>query len=210
MHKVASWGYVVAAPRLCVDGVCPDDDYPRQQTNVIDWAKEQADDEIFQGVDFSGGVGIFGHSMGGRAALQNAAEPRAAAHDIRAAVMLHAFTPTDMAVPAIPFLAFTGTNDTTAEPWMTLRWYDKVRSGPRGLVNRVGAGHQEPSNWEGWAPFDRFNPKMAQYVVGWFRLFLDRDADDGVDWRALVAGEGALSLCHGGDGAMARCEVFGA
>ena len=75
---VASWGYVVAAPRACVDGVCPEDDYPRQQTNVIDWAKEQADDEIFQGVDFSGGVGIFGHSMGGRAALQNAAEPRAA------------------------------------------------------------------------------------------------------------------------------------
>jgi dienelactone hydrolase len=209
MRAVASWGYVVAAPRACLDGVCPDDDYPTQQTRVVDWVLAHREAAPFDGVDFSKGVGIFGHSMGGRATYENSAAAVAAAHNISAAALLHAFVPVAEAEPAIPFLAFTGMNDTTADYRMTERLYARAKAGtPRGLVNRIDAGHQEPSNWEGWLEYDGYNPKMAQFVVGWMKLFLDGvSTDRGVDWEELIFGDSDVALCHGGDGAMARCET---
>ena len=117
--------------------------------------------------------------------------------------------PVAEAEPAIPFLAFTGMNDTTADYRMTERLYARAKAGtPRGLVNRIDAGHQEPSNWEGWLEYDGYNPKMAQFVVGWMKLFLDGvSTDRGVDWDELIFGDSDVALCHGGDGAMARCET---
>ena len=49
MRAVASWGYVVAAPRACLDGVCPDDDYPAQQTRVVDWVLAHREAAPFDG-----------------------------------------------------------------------------------------------------------------------------------------------------------------
>ena len=41
LNSVASWGFVVASPRVCLDGDCLDS-YTQQAPIVIDWATEQA------------------------------------------------------------------------------------------------------------------------------------------------------------------------
>ena len=52
--------------------------------------------------DFSRGVGIAGHSMGGQATLHSSEAGRAAKHGISAAAMLHAWTHDSGAVPKHP------------------------------------------------------------------------------------------------------------
>ena len=53
-----------------------------------------------------------------------------------------------------------------------------------------------------------YNPLLAQFVVAWFKLYLDRvNSSHGVDWDALIYGSDADALCGGGDGAMERCET---
>ena len=64
----------------------------------------------------------------------------ASAHDIKAAVMHHAFVDGQVrgSKPAVPFLAFTGTADTTAAASMTKTFYAAADANmPRGIVNKV-------------------------------------------------------------------------
>jgi len=194
-----------------MDGVCPDDDYRGVQTLAVSYARNATSGPLAR-ADTSGGVGIFGHSMGGKATLGNSVAEIASAHGLKAAVMLHAWTPTVPWVPGIPFLAFTGSNDTTAPDHYTERWYDKATNvTQRGLVDNW-SGHHEPDNWDGWKEHDQYNPKLPQFVVAWFKLHLDGvTASAGVDWRGLIYGtDPNASLCAGGDGPMRRCEVHGA
>lgn len=176
LHALAAWGYVVVAPRACLFGICPDDDYWVQVAMTVDWAraKAAAGHPILSKANFSGGVGVAGHSMGGKATLHASEAARARRHGLVAAVMIHAFT-FDAGPPAIPFLAFTGTTDRTAPMAMTERFYAAAApSVPRGLVEKTGpyATHQEPSDWHDWD--EPYNPRLAQFVAGWFKLFLDR------------------------------------
>ena len=76
LTSLASWGYVIAAPRACDKG-CHDSpeglpqDPPGfrhfyvQQLKVIDWAKAAAvaGDPVLSLANFTRGVGISGHSM---------------------------------------------------------------------------------------------------------------------------------------------------
>ena len=65
----------------------------------------------------------------------------ASAYDIKAAVMHHAYTHSYPA-PQIPFLAMTGSKDTTASPKMTESYYRAEGANPhRGFVNKEGADH---------------------------------------------------------------------
>lgn len=120
-------------------------------------------------------------------------------HNIKAAVMHHAYTHTYQA-PTVPFLAFTGTTDVIAPASMTHSFYNKAASTlPRGYVNKAGAGHMEPN----WNPAD-----ITQFTVAWFKVFLDhKPQDGGVDYEALLFGSGRDSLCHGGDGSMKECAL---
>mmetsp|Transcript_67443 Transcript_67443/g.150516 ORF Transcript_67443/g.150516 Transcript_67443/m.150516 type:complete len:103 (-) Transcript_67443:314-622(-) len=90
---------------------------------------------------------------------------------------------------------------------MSENFYEAANSSvPRGLVEKVNATHQEPSDFEDSK--EPYNPLMQQFIIGWFKLHLDGvNASDGVDWDDLIYGSSATSLCHGGDGAMARCET---
>ena len=159
--------------------------------------------------------------MGGGATLVGSEAEVASAHNISAAVMLHPYT-ANLAShgrtwyegpPSIPFLAFTGDTDTTADMAMSEAFFNASDDSiPRGLVEKSGlyATHQEPSDWHNWN--EPYNPYMAQYVVGWFKLFLDTAQDDAEvegmpDWDALIFGMGADSLCGGGDGEMVWCET---
>ena len=71
----------------------------------------------------------------------------------------------------------------------------------KGLVNKASATHHEPDTTD-------YNPLLAQFSVAWFKMFLDKTPQaDGIDYEALLFGAGKASLCHGGDGDMAACEL---
>ena len=77
----------------------------------------------------------------------------------------------------------------------------------RGLVNKAGARHDEPGGEDGGAAY---NPKLPIYTVAWFKIFVDETPVwRGHDFRAMIYGGGADSLCGGGDGAMGNCSVLG-
>ena len=153
LHSLAAWGFVVAAPRACLFGDCLDQ-YYKQQLNIITHARAAATDASKAGhpqfslVDFTHGVAISGHSMGGQSTLKASTAANAASHGIAAAAMLHAYTHLD-GPPVVPFLAFTGTTDTTAAMSMTERFYNAAGAAnaslPRGLIEKIGAAHQEPT-----------------------------------------------------------------
>merc|ERR1719329_684435 len=95
-------------------------------------------------LDVDVGVGVAGHSMGGQATLFSSSA-LGAGYNIKAAVMHHAYTHSFPA-PEVPFLAFTGTRDLTASPSMTHGFYNASGASPvKGLVNKAGANHQEPT-----------------------------------------------------------------
>jgi len=213
---MASWGYVIVAPKTCRYGCltwwnCHSlegdpkcfGDYYKMQLAAIDWAREGS---AKLPINFALGVGIAGHSMGGQATLFSAAKA-AASHDIRTAVMHHAYTHTYPAVRDIPYLAFTGTNDTLAPPMMTDSFFNAEGSYPeRGLVNRIGEGHSAASEW---GDGEYYNPMLAWYTVAWFKVHLDKTpVANGVDFEELVYGSSANSLCHGGDQAMRKCTLL--
>jgi hypothetical protein len=210
LTALASWGFVIGACRSCIEGTC-DGDYYKQQLILIDWAKKvgAGGDKIMSLVNFTGGVGISGHSMGGGSTLMDSSAEQSAPHNIRAAVMLHAYTDSQVkkSVPVIPFLAFTGTSDTTAPSSMTKAFYAAASSStPRGIVNKVGASHQEPSDYHDKT--EPYNPLMAQYTAAWFKIYLDDYTGGGpVDFHDMIFGSGPTSICGGGDGSMETCKM---
>merc|ERR1719408_561988 len=118
----------------------------KEQLKVIDWAKQQgaAGDVVFKNVNFDIGVGIAGHSMGGQATVYSSSS-HGTGHDIKAAVMHHAYTHSYPA-PIVPFLAFTGSADVIALPRRTEGFFNaKGADATRGFVNKQGATHFEPN-----------------------------------------------------------------
>lgn len=215
LNELAAFGYIIAASEACNIG-CSDlaslsgdppgfKNYYNQQLKVIDWAKESAasGDPIMLAMDLDVGVGVAGHSMGGQSTLFSAGADAAVAHGIKAAVLQHAYTHVYPA-PSVPFLAFTGTLDTTALPSMTSEFYNaEGANSVKGLVNKVGMGHREPRE------SSDFNPALASLTAAWFKLYLDETPQaDNIDYHDLIfnkmcAGE------YGYDGPMEQCEVHG-
>ena len=147
---------------------------------------------------------VAGHSMGGQASLFNAAdyEGGVGKHHIKAAALHHAFTHTFPAY-SIPTLTFTGTLDDVATPASAKQIFDTPGGTPiRGLVNKKGADHHEPST--------HYNPQLALYTVAWFKLYVDgTPQSQGRDWDALIHGSGTDSICGGGDGKRKECSILG-
>jgi hypothetical protein len=95
---MASFGYVICATRSCNEG-CHDDktglphEHPRgfghfylQQLKVLEWARVPPATPL---IDFTPGVGIAGHSMGGQATVYSSSIQSTSAYGIKAAVMHH-------------------------------------------------------------------------------------------------------------------------
>jgi len=217
-HTLASWGYVVVAPKTCRYGCftpwnCQNlghdpmcyGAYYKMQLLAIDWAKERPDKLP---INFAAGVGVAGHSMGGQATLYSAAKG-AVSHDIRAAVMHHPYTHTYPSIQTVPFLVFTSTNDTLATPQMSQNIFNASDACPeRGFVERLDdpkdpEPHLEPDRWG----FN--NSGIKWFTVAWFKVHLDKTPKtDGIDFEELLYGSGAGSLCHGGDGRMHTCSLL--
>lgn len=215
-ETLASWGYVIVAPKTCRYGCLSwwnchslkDDPmcfghYYKMQLLAIDWAREGS---AHLPIDFSVGVGVAGHSMGGQATMFSAAYG-AASHDIRAAVLHHPYSHSAAAVTTTPFLVFTGTNDTLAPPEMTESIFNAAGAyAERGMVNRIGAGHSEASEWGNG---EYYNAGLAWFTVAYFKVHLDRTPKaNGINFEELVYADRNDTLCHGGDGAMAKCTLL--
>jgi len=224
---IVSFGYIVTAHWACHVG-CADDHatiwgdppffahYYRQQLLSISFAKDMAaaHDPVFSMIDFSGGVGVAGHSMGGQSSLFSSSYDNATQNDVSAAVMHHAFS-NEFPAPQVPFLAFTGTGDDVASPKMTENFFKApgVASLPRGFVNKKSAVHYEPEN--GFFPFEEhcYNPLLPQFTAAWFKLHIEKKSQEfGIDFEQLIYGNGGknstqLSICEGGDGELEACEM---
>ena len=219
LKGLAGFGYVVVSTRACDDGCsckehCSLGGDPKgfstfytQQLRAITWARAQAAEartpEPFAELDVAAGAGIAGHSMGGQATLFSASGSNASSFDIRAAVMMHAYTHVFPA-PEVPFLAFTGTKDTTAPPSMASGFYNAPGAATvKGLANREGATHHEPDVTD-------YNPLLPQFTAAWFKLHLEhKRSEHGIDFHALIYGNSSKSLCGGGAGKMAACALAG-
>jgi len=226
-RTLASWGYVVVAPKTCRYGCfswwncknLPGDpvcygDYYKMQLLAIDWARERSAVGKLP-INFAVGVGVAGHSMGGQATLYSAAMG-ADSHDIRAAVLQHPFTHTYPSIKNVPFLVFTSTNDTLATPNMSQQIFHNASVPERGLVERVDdpadpEPHLEPKE-EGF-----HNSGIKWFTVAWFKVHLDKTPKaeymiNGrkvpIDFEELLYGRGAASLCHGGDGPLRNCSLL--
>lgn len=227
LSAMASFGYVIGVTHQCDLG-CVDDcqsldgdplcfgNYYKKQLAVFDWAKacsnsSEAGDcaTPFTKVDWSQGVGVAGHSMGGQATMFSSSYNNATDYDIRAAVMHHAFSHTFVA-PTIPFLDFTGEADLMAPvDTMAIPLY-KTADGskvPRGLIDKTKAGHHEPDV----TSLDRNGIELcAQFSAAWFKLYLDKTpCDYGIDFNAMIYGTGVDGICSGGDGEMTMCKFDG-
>ena len=102
----------------------------------------------------------------------------------------------------MPFLVFTGTADLIAPAYMAENLFNaKGANAARGIINKVGAGHHEPTS--------DYNPALALYTAAFFKLWLEGTTTaGGVDFEDLVYGKSSTSLCGGGDGKMKECEVI--
>jgi hypothetical protein len=223
LSAMASFGFIIGATHQCDIG-CFDDcvslardppcfgNYYKKQLAVFDWAKACTDSadtcaEAFTQVDWSHGVGIAGHSMGGQATLFSSTKGNASAYDIRAAVMHHAYTHS-FPSPSIPFLDFTGEEDTLAPAkTMGVPIYQAADGTglPRGLVDKTLAGHHEPDI----TSQDRNAIELlAQFSAAWFKLYLDETPQAyGIDFNAMIYGTGEDGVCSGGDGDMTMCTI---
>lgn len=221
---LVSFGYIIMAHSSCYDGCKDDKDtlawdpegfghYYKQQLHVIEWAKTRAGststDPVLSKVDFSHGIGIAGHSMGGQSTVFSASFQNATDLGITAAVMHHAFTH-EYPAPQVPFLAFTGSEDYVAGSYMTDRFFSADGACPtKGMVDSSVFGHFEPE--DNWLPWKTYNPLIPQFTAAWFKLHLEKkNSEFGVNFQEMIYGNGTQSLCHGGDGAMKRCEVHSA
>ena len=166
-------------------------------------------------LDGAAGVTVAGHSAGGESSLF-AASLHAAEYNIKSAVLHHYF-PHDAAMapltPTVPTLLFTGTTDCIAPPSTAVAAFEAAAAAgvPTGLVNKVDADHHEPASLYPAQPFScvktPFNPQLGLYTVAWAKLWQRTPRSLGIDWEGMLYGAANSSLCGGGDGALAACNV---
>jgi pimeloyl-ACP methyl ester carboxylesterase len=189
LDGVASFGFIVVAPRSCIAG-CRD--YYNEQLKVIDWVNNNmasVNDSVFQFVNRTAGYGVFGHSMGGQATMQ--ALTFADEHDICAGVVLHPApirNPQDMKAPAA---FFTG----RSEERNTRPMYEASPANPKAYARMLRGLHTEPNFG---------TTKWSMYVAAWFHILLNND--DGYYYN-LIYGNEPDSLCGGSIPMANDCEA---
>lgn len=206
--ELASWGYVVAFPNSCQYG-CENPigsppsfgRYFTQLLLVLQWAHTPAASGL--PTNLAAGVGLAGHSLGAQAALVSSASAKyVAAYRLRAVVLHHPYKgPQQSPRSRVPILTFTGTADTAVPAAWARQIYSVAgESGtPRGFASRIGANHYAPCIAHHAISFS---------TVAWLKLFVDdTPRAHGVDWDAVVFGNGSRSICGGGGGAMYECRM---
>jgi dienelactone hydrolase len=214
VEGVASFGFIVIAPRSCNEG-CPPN-YRLEMIKLLDWVAPSilgdvpAEDDlgILRFVNHNAGYGLFGHSMGGRATARNLHFVNTTQYNIRAGVALHpapSETPETLTT-VIPFALYTGTKDSCCGESVTKTLYNDA-IGPKAYANMIGARHSEPTNTllgrNDW----------TAYVAAWFQIYLF-DSSANIDTTAysynLIYGTDSDSLCGGSIDMRDDCEAISA
>ena len=171
-HQLASYGFVVGAPASCNTG-CNDhvnapytecaggplpiskfkgwNSYFGEQLKTIEWARNMSNSSIFNTIDWSVGVGIAGHSMGGQATTQSSHFNCVKQWDIRASVIHHAapcdvFNGTQNAgsnITNVPLASFTSSGDSCCEE-STKKIHEAAQVKPKLYRDLKGSSHLEP------------------------------------------------------------------
>eukprot|EP00729_Bicosta_minor_P013944 gene13944-32501_t len=194
--QIASHGFVIAAPRSCSMGCKAGGwrTYYSEQLKTIDWVKNSSamlPPKPFSLIDWTPGVGIVGHSMGGEATIRSAQAIYTRPRNIRAAMLHHPFVgPGDFGSKiAVPIAAFTGTADNICYPNETVKVFDAVPATvPKMLRNQVGIDHLEPVLIP---PIE--NEYLGTYTAAWFKVWLLNETGD---YKTMIYGNRAnYSLC---------------
>jgi len=156
LTKVAEAGFIVIAPKSCPLAFCGD--FYKDQLYAINYAKQEGASlhPVIAKADFSR-IGVFGHSMGGAATLQSAAE--ADENDIKAAFALNPAC--DMGRPncrsshiTVPVFFATSDEDVIVLPTCVELEYNHDTVEDKILVQLKDAGHMEVTEknnrWEPW------------------------------------------------------------
>ena len=229
---MASFGLVIVAPGSCghltgqackdpvnapytdcagLPAVLPNGwaSYYGEGLKALEWTKNQsAVEPAAKSVDWSAGVGVCGHSMGGQATALAAGAGCAKQWDIRAAVLHHAAEGAlgdgagNIGVNvSVPLAAFTTSGDGCCEG-STLDIYNNATVTPKVYRDQVGFSHLEPlklpaTKW--------YNPWLAPMTAAWFRIYLAGDAS----FHSMIYNTSDPgSLCnYAGPSGMAKCET---
>lgn len=204
-EQIASYGFVLAAADSCdvgctnankgapftdCAGVPPlplplFNSWYGEQLKTIEWAHNMSAggsaDPVFQSIDWTAGVGVAGHSMGGQATTLSSSSACAKKWDIRAAALIH---PEIGDLPwgntgvniSVPVSTFTSSGDNLCPPSTaaaTMRAFNASAQGatlPSAYRNAVGWSHLEPVLGQVFE-----NPLLATYVASFFKVFLAKD-----------------------------------
>lgn len=217
---LASYGYVVIAPRSCfmgcpgptdvleqpeVTGCLPWVDgkgwvyFVHENTRALDYAKNQSDAGAGWAsmIDWSKGVGALGHSMGGESLTQLAGVELSKKYNIQAAVCEHCLACKETGdLIQTPALFFTGTGDYEVTPAQVKDAYHKDTVTPKSYRNEKGRGHEEVLDL-----LVQYNPGVARHAASFFEVWLKGDRKEHYD---IVYGDGPTSFCDYAD--MKDCE----
>lgn len=164
LETAAAVGYVVIAHHSGLVTECQDI-YPKDQLRSIEFIKET--DEFKSRVDWSSKVGIYGHSMGGGATGDNAADSNAIEkYNLGAAVLLHPVARSGKT--KIPTFYTTGSSDNICSPGSVQAWSKKA-STPTIFAEMKGADHFECQSLEDGIPCPH---GWTNYVVNWFNCYI--------------------------------------
>eukprot|EP00041_Stephanoeca_diplocostata_P023372 m.572835 g.572835 ORF g.572835 m.572835 type:complete len:295 (-) comp22274_c1_seq1:793-1677(-) len=196
--QMASHGFVIVAPASCSLG-CKNggwSTYYLEQLKCIDWARNQSEkDPILSMIDWSMGVGIVGHSMGGQATVRSAKETYTRPRNITAAVLHHPEVDNGGRNISVPLAAFTGTTDHICPAEETFKIWDPAPP-PKLIRNEIGWDHLEPVLTP---PIE--NPMLATYTAAWFKIYINGDTD--VYYSLIYNTSNPDSLCNSAP--MANC-----
>jgi len=147
LETVAASGYVVIAGESGLVAGCLKAE-AHDQIRALDYVNETS--EFAQRVDWSSKMGVYGHSMGGGASLQNAADAAVVEkYNLGAAMLLH---PTPfMVATKIPSFYATGNLDTIVPAPLVLNAYNKGGP-PKIFAEMSGATHFECQSFESGLP----------------------------------------------------------
>jgi hypothetical protein len=232
-HQISSYGFVVAAHASCNRGCTqpggasrwtrcrglptlhPEglgwDSYYAETLKTIDFARNGSHAPPFDLVNFSLGVGVAGHSMGGQSTAVAAGKSCTDEWDIRAAVIHHAASGVDGASGrnvginiTVPTASFTSTGDGCCEQ-STYDIFASMPTAPPRLYRDVqGSSHLEPVLVP---PIE--SPYLATFTAAWFNVFIGQavgKAEPGSDAYEAIYGTGEGSVC--GYAPMANCSVL--
>jgi len=232
-HQIASYGFVVAAHASCSRGCARPggpsrwtacgglplmsptgqgwDSYYAETLKTIEFARNSSALAPFDQVNFSLGVGIVGHSMGGQSTAYAAGDACAKMWDVRAAVLHHAASGINGAHGlnigsniTVPTASFTSTGDGCCEQSTYDIFAAMPPTTPRLYRDLVGSSHLEPVLIP---PIE--SPFLAAFTAAWFNVFIGQSAGKaapGSEAYDAIYGHGPGSVCEYAP--MANCSVI--